>query len=182
VPAAELPLSPPVVLVVMGVSGCGKSTVGEQLAARLGWPFEEGDTLHPASNVAKMAAGHALTDDDRWPWLDRVAEWVDGRLDAGGSGVITCSALKRSYRDLIDRRGTGVEFVYLAGTHTEIAAHLAHRTGHFMPASLLDSQFAALEEPADDEPAYRVSIGPDAPIVVQHILDGLGLSGSSKRL
>jgi gluconokinase len=172
----------PVVLVVMGVSGCGKSTIAEQLAARLGWPFEEGDSLHPAANVAKMAAGHPLDDDDRQPWLERVADWIETRLDTPGSGIITCSALKRSYRDLIDRRGRGVEFVYLAGTHAEIAAHLALRKGHFMPPSLLDSQFAALEEPGADEPAIRVSIGPDAPVVVQNILDELELSGSSQRL
>jgi carbohydrate kinase (thermoresistant glucokinase family) len=172
----------PVVLVVMGVSGCGKSTIAQLLSDRLGWPFEEGDSLHPAANVAKMAAGEPLDDADRLPWLERVAEWVEARLDSGGSGIITCSALKRSYRDLINRRGHGVKFVYLAGSRAEIANHLAHRTGHFMPPSLLDSQFAALQEPAADEPAIRVRIEPDAPTVVQNILDQLAGSGSGTRL
>jgi carbohydrate kinase (thermoresistant glucokinase family) len=163
----------------MGVSGCGKSTIAQLLSDRLGWPFEEGDSLHPAANVAKMAAGHPLDDADRLPWLETVAEWAEARLDSGGSGIITCSSLKRSYRDLINRRGRGVEFVYLAGTHAEIAAHLAQRTGHFMPPSLLDSQFAALEEPAADEPAIRVGVGPDPQVIVQHILDELELSVGS---
>ena len=94
----------PTVLVFMGVSGCGKTTVAAILAGRLGWPFEEGDALHPQSNIDKMKAGHPLTDDDRWPWLEKVAEWVEERLDAGENGLITCSALKRSYRDIVNRR------------------------------------------------------------------------------
>src|ERR1700709_2863480 len=105
----------PIVLVLMGVSGCGKSTVAALLAGELDWPFEEGDSLHPQANIDKMAAGHALDDDDRWPWLEKVAEWVEECLDEGRSGIITCSSLKRSYRDIINRRGHGVEFVYLAG-------------------------------------------------------------------
>src|SRR5665213_2593988 len=125
----------PVALVVMGVSGCGKSTVAALLAGRLGWPFEEGDALHPHANVEKMAAGHPLTDADRAPWLQKVAAWVEEQLDAGRSGLITCSALKRAYRDVIDRRGSGVVFVYLAGSKETIAARLAARHGHFMPVS-----------------------------------------------
>jgi gluconokinase len=159
----------------MGVSGCGKSTIAQLLSERLGWPFEEGDSLHPAANVVKMAAGHPLTDADRWPWLEKVADWIEDELDAGRSGIITCSALKRSYRDILDRRGSGVEFVYLAGTHAEIAARLGHREGHFMPASLLDSQFATLEEPAPDEPAIRVDIEPGAAQVVANIITELKL-------
>ena len=146
----------PIVLVVMGVSGCGKSTVAALLAGRLGWPLEEGDDLHPRANVEKMAAGHPLTDEDRWPWLEKVAEWVEERLDAGENGIITCSALKRSYRNVINRRGRGVRFVYLAGSLELIAARLGVRHGHFMPASLLQSQFADLEEPGPDEPGLRV--------------------------
>jgi gluconokinase len=161
----------------MGVSGCGKSTIAQALSDRLGWPFEEGDSLHPAANVAKMAAGHPLTDADRWPWLEKVADWIEGELDAGKNGIVTCSALKRSYRDILDRRGSGVEFVYLAGTHAEIEARLNHREGHFMPASLLDSQFATLEEPAADEPAIRVDIEPGTVQVVSNILSELKLSG-----
>lgn len=147
------------VLVVMGVSGCGKTTVAALLAGRLGWPFAEGDDLHPAANVAKMHAGHPLDDADRWPWLAKIAEWVDERLDTGSGGVITCSALKRKYRDVIRR--DGVVFVYLHGTHEQIARRLAARHGHFMPASLLDSQFADLEEPGSDENAIRIEIGND---------------------
>ena len=169
------PIALPVVLVLMGVSGCGKTTVAQVLAARLHWAFEEGDALHPQTNVDKMAAGHPLDDADRAPWLAKVADWVDARLDAGQSGVITCSALKHAYRDLIDRRGKGVEFVYLHGSRELIASRLATRHGHFMPTSLLDSQFAALEEPAADEPVLRVEIGASPEIIAANVIDALGL-------
>lgn len=169
----------------MGVSGCGKSTVGALLAGELGWPFEEGDSLHPQANIDKMAAGHPLEDDDRWPWLEKVAEWVDGCLDSGRSGVITCSALKRSYRDVINRRGVGggggVEFVYLAGSRETIAARLAARQGHFMPPALLDSQFATLEEPTSDEPCIRVDVGPPAPVIADQIRQMLQLDHTTGR-
>jgi len=165
----------PVVLVLMGVSGCGKTTIAQVLAAHLHWCFEEGDALHPQANVDKMAAGHPLDDTDRAPWLAKVADWVDGRLDAGECGIITCSALKRSYRDLIDRRGEGVEFVYLHGSRELIASRLNARHGHFMPPSLLASQFATLEEPAADEPAIRVEIGASPETIAAHISDVLGL-------
>jgi gluconokinase len=170
------PIAKPVVLVFMGVSGCGKTTVAAILAGRLGWPFEEGDAMHPQSNIEKMAAGHPLTDEDRSPWLEKVARWVEERLAAGENGLITCSALKRSYRDVINRRGSGVVFVYLAGSKETIAARLAVRHGHFMPSSLLDSQFADLEEPTSDEPAIRVDIGPPPEVIAQGILEKLGLS------
>src|SRR6267143_361478 len=166
----------PRVLILMGVTGCGKSTVAAILASRLGWPFEEGDALHPQANIEKMAAGHPLTDADRGPWLAKVADWIDERLDAGENGLITCSALKRSYRDLINRRGSGLEFVYLAGSKETIAARLAARHGHFMPPSLLDSQFADLEEPGPDGPAIRIDIGPPAAEIAQEILDRFGLT------
>src|ERR1700757_2735898 len=161
------------VLVLMGVSGCGKTTVAAILAGRLGWPFEEGDALHPPSNIAKMKAGHPLTDEDRAPWLEKIAGWVDERLDTGESGLITCSALKHSYRNVINRRGSGVTFVYLAGSRETIAARLAARHGHFMPPSLLDSQFADLEEPSADEPAVRVDVGPPPSEMAQTIIDTL---------
>ena len=170
----ELP--DPVVLVVMGVSGSGKSTVGTLLAERLGWSFEEGDSLHPLANVEKMSAGIPLTDDDRWPWLAKVADWVDGQLDAGKSGVIACSALKRSYRALINRRGSGVEFVYLAVGKSELQDRVSHRPAHFMPASLLESQLAALEPPTDAEPAIRVDAEADATLVVDRLLRDLDLN------
>ena len=173
--AAHKRLALPAVLVLMGVSGCGKTTIGELLAERLLWPYEEGDALHPPANVAKMAAGHPLDDADRAPWLAKVADWVDARLDAGESGVITCSALKRSYRALIDRRGAGVEFVYLHGSRELIASRLAGRHGHFMPPTLLDSQFATLEEPGADEPAIRVEIGEPPAAIAADIVEALGL-------
>ena len=167
----------PVVLVVMGVSGCGKSTVAALLAGRLGWPFEEGDALHPLANVEKMTAVHALTDDDRAPWLQKVASWVEEQLDAGRSGLITCSALKRAYRDVINRRGSGVVFVYLSGSRETISARMAARHGHYMPTSLLESQFADLEEPAADEPAIRIDVGPPPSVIAQHIMEQLNLTG-----
>jgi gluconokinase/shikimate kinase len=169
-------LAKPVVLVVMGVSGCGKTTVAGILAEGLGWPFEEGDALHPQSNIEKMKAGNPLTDADRQRWLTNIAERVEGRLDAGENGLITCSALKRSYRELINRRGAGVVFVFLAGSKSTIARRLAARRAHFMPSSLLDSQFADLEDPGPDEPHIRVDIGPPPGVVAQGILRELGLS------
>ena len=173
--ASPQPIALPVVLVLMGVSGSGKTTIGELLARRLRWPYEEGDALHPPANVAKMHAGHPLDDADRAPWLARVADWVDARLAAGQCGVITCSALKHAYRDLIARHGHGVEFIYLHGSPELIASRLAGRTGHFMPASLLDAQFATLEEPAADEPVVRVEIGAAPEVIVANIIDVLGL-------
>ena len=173
--APAQPLALPAVLVLMGVSGCGKTTVAQILAERLHWAFEEGDALHPQANVDKMAAGHPLTDEDRAPWLARVADWVDARLDAGECGVITCSALKRSYRELIDRRGGDIVFVYLHGSRELIASRLAGRHGHFMPSSLLDSQFATLEEPGADEPAIRVEIGEPPEAIAADIVAALGL-------
>jgi carbohydrate kinase (thermoresistant glucokinase family) len=168
----------PVVLVLMGVSGCGKTTVGRILADRLGWAFEEGDILHPQSNIEKMSAGHPLTDADRERWLASIAEWVGARLDSGENGVITCSALKRRYRDVINRRGSGVVFGFLAGTRATIADRLAARAGHFMPPILLDSQLADLEDPEPDEPHIRVDIGPPSNAIAQSILRELGLASA----
>ncbi|MGQ0565339.1 MAG: gluconokinase [Gemmobacter sp.] len=135
-------------LVIMGVAGCGKSAVGAGVGAALGIPFHDGDDLHPAANVERMRAGVPLTDDDRWPWLDRVAGVLRDRAPV----IVGCSALRRVYRDRI-RAGAGgrVGFVHLAGSRVLIAARMALRTGHFMPATLLDSQFAALEPPGPDE-------------------------------
>ncbi len=144
------------VLVFMGVASTGKSTVAAMLAGRLGWDFEEGDDLHPAANVEKMAAGHALDDDDRWPWLDRIAEWIDERIAAGEPGIVTCSALKRSYRDVLRR--DSVTFVHFAGDRELILERMLRREGHFMPTTLLDSQFATLEAIGDDEKSIEVSI------------------------
>jgi gluconokinase len=150
----------------MGVSGCGKSSVGEALAARLAIPYRDGDDLHPAANVAKMRAGIPLTDDDRWPWLDRVAE----TLRDAAPVIVGCSALRRAYRDRI-RAGSGgpVRFVHLAGDRDLIAARMATRTGHYMPLSLLDSQIATLEPPAADE-ATTVNIDAPLPALIDTIL------------
>ncbi|HEY5221964.1 MAG TPA: gluconokinase [Microbacteriaceae bacterium] len=174
-PDDAIRLQSPVVLVLMGVSGCGKTSVGTLLADRLGWAFEEGDSLHPAANIAKMASGHPLNDEDRWPWLEKVAEWCEQLLADGTNGVITCSALKRSYRDLINRGSKGIEFVYLRGEMKLIAERLAARHGHFMPPRLLASQFADLEEPGDDEPSIRVHIGPGPEEIANTIIARLQL-------
>jgi gluconokinase len=166
-------LGQPPVLVLMGVSGCGKSTVAGRLAGRLGWDFEEGDDLHPAANVDRMASGHQLDDEDRWPWLAKVAEWIGGQTDAERPGIITCSALKKSYRDAL--RSECVVFVYLAGTREQIARRLAARHGHYMPASLLDSQFAALEPPTPDENSITVEVGSSPSVETDAIMSRLGL-------
>jgi gluconokinase len=140
------------IVVVMGVSGSGKTVVGQALATALGWPFIEGDDFHPPANVAMMAAGTPLTDTDRWPWLDRLADEVAATLERGGHAVLACSALKQSYRDRLAaaaRAPGDVRFVHLKGDYATIAARLAARQHRYMPASLLASQFATLEEPAD---------------------------------
>lgn len=159
------------VVVMMGVSGAGKSTLALALAQRLGWDFEEGDELHPAANVAKMAAGRPLSDADRRPWLEQVARWIDAEIAAGRRGVITCSALKRAYRDVLRR--PEVLFVYLAVPRAELERRMATRAGHFMPAALLDSQLAALEPPGEDESALRVDAGTDPARAVASIARAL---------
>ncbi|MBV8925399.1 MAG: gluconokinase, partial [Bradyrhizobium sp.] len=141
----------------MGVSGAGKTTIGETLAARLGWPYEDADRFHPAGNVAKMSAGHALSDEDRWPWLKAIAAEIDRVCSAGKHVVIGCSALKRSYRDVLLHGRADVRLVYLEGTPAMIADRLSHRKGHFMPPGLLTSQFATLEPPTPDEHPLTVS-------------------------
>jgi gluconokinase len=152
----------PCVLIVMGVSGSGKSTIGEMLAARLGWNYEDGDRFHPASNVAKMSAGQPLTDEDRWPWLRAIADEIDRVCEAGRHAVIACSALKRAYRDVLVHGRNDVRIIYLDGTEALIAGRLAGRKGHFMPPGLLASQFKTLEPPGEGENPLTVSI--DAPV------------------
>jgi gluconokinase len=146
----------------MGVSGSGKSTIATALAERLSWTFEDGDRFHPASNVAKMHAGHPLTDEDRWPWLEAIADEIGRVCEARGQVVIACSALKRAYRDVLLRGRNDVRFVFLDGNQALIADRLARRKGHFMPPGLLDSQFKTLEPPQADEHPITVSI--DAPV------------------
>ncbi len=139
------------VAVVMGVSGCGKTTIAQGIAAQLGWAMQEGDALHPPANVAKMAGGTPLNDDDRAPWLAKIAERIDDWRARGVSGVVTCSALKRAYRDILVGGRRDVRIVYLRGDKAVIAARIAARRGHFMPPDLLDSQFATLAPPGADE-------------------------------
>ncbi|WP_340564253.1 gluconokinase [Streptomyces sp. GSL17-111] len=141
----------------MGVSGSGKTTVGTRLAERLTVPYAEADDFHPPGNVAKMAAGTPLTDEDRAPWLDAIADWLAGQGGAGG--VVTCSALKRRYRDRLRSAAPGVFFLHLDGSPELVARRLGERRGHFMPPSLLRSQFDALEPLHDDEPGAAVDIG-----------------------
>lgn len=156
----------PSVLVIMGVSGSGKTTVGAMLAGRLGWEFVDGDDFHPAVNVAKMHAGHPLTDEDRWPWLDGIARWIDAVRSTGGHGIVACSALRRAYRDrLVDGR-RDVALVFLVGDERLITARQAARHGHYMPASLVASQFATLEPPGADERGIEVSVEPPAAEIV----------------
>ena len=167
--------SPPV-LVIMGVSGAGKSTIAQELAARLGWAFEEGDSLHPEANIAKMHAGMPLTDADREPWLKRVAAWIDGQRAKKQPGIITCSALKRSYRQIIIDRRPEARLVYLRGSRELIARHLAGRDNHFMPASLLQSQIDTLEEPGPDEDPLIIDLGPPPSEIAEAIIRLLGAS------
>lgn len=138
-------------IVVMGVAGCGKTTVGRAVADALGWPFLEGDELHPPANIAKMTAGFPLEDEDRWGWLDAIAERIVATRRAGGRLVVSCSALKRRYRERLCGPTGRVLFVHLHGDRATILARMAGRSGHFMPVGLLDSQFAALETPGSDE-------------------------------
>jgi len=167
--------SPPI-LVIMGVSGSGKSTVAEKLAARLGWSFEEGDTLHPEINIAKMHAGIPLTDTDREPWLDRVAGWIDGQRGKKEPGIITCSALKRAYRQFIIGDRPEVRLVYLRGDRDLIAEHFAGRHDHFMPASLLRSQIDTLEEPDPSEDPLTIDATAPPDQIAEEIIRRLGVA------
>lgn len=172
-PAGSAADAAPLVLVVMGVSGSGKSTVAEKVASELGWDFAEGDSMHPESNVAKMAAGTPLTDADRWPWLDVVAAWIREHTDAVNPGVITCSALKHSYRDVL--RGPDVAFVHLEGSPELLSQRIGQRTGHFMPSTLLDSQLATFEPLGSDERHIEVDAGRTPDEEAAEIVERLGL-------
>ena len=158
-PALAHTITEPVIAVVMGVSGSGKTTVSALLSAALGCQFQEGDDLHPAENVEKMHGGTPLTDEDRMPWLHKIAEEIDSWRARGESGVLSCSALKRSYRDIIIGGRPDVTLVYLRGSYDLIRRRMAARHEHFMPVALLDSQFAALQEPTPDEHPIIVDVG-----------------------
>lgn len=160
-------MATPLLVLVMGVSGCGKSSVGAGLAAALGLPFLEGDSLHPPDNIARMAAGIPLTDEDRRGWLDSIAERLAEAAGQGTGLVVACSALKRAYRDRLRRAAPGLRIVYLAGTRDLVGGRLATRQGHFMPTTLLDSQFATLEPPDATEGALAFDIGSPVSEIVE---------------
>lgn len=163
----------PVIAVVMGVSGSGKTSVAALVSAALGCQFQEGDDLHPAENVEKMQRGTPLTDGDRMPWLHKIAEKIDDWRAKGVSGVLTCSALKRSYRDIIIGHRPEVTLVYLKGSYDLIRRRMAARHDHFMPLALLDSQFATLEEPTPDEHAIAVDVGGQPSAIAAEIVHQL---------
>jgi gluconokinase len=172
------------IVLVAGVSGSGKTTVGMLLAARLGWPFADGDSFHPAANVAKMRAGQPLTDADRWPWLAAIGAWMDERIAAGQSAVLACSALRHSYRAaLLDGR-PAARMVLLALSRDQAAERLRARHGHFFPAELLDSQFATLEIPQEMPPDLkRIVVVPalgEPAAIVADITGRLGLAAGRR--
>jgi gluconokinase len=172
---ASMEASPamPAILVVMGVSGSGKSTIGTQLALQLHWEFEDGDWFHPARNIDKMHAGLPLTDEDRAPWLIAIADFIDQARLSGRHAVVACSALKRRYRTVIVGNRPDVRLIYLKGSMELIGRRIAARHEHFMPQSLLQSQFDALEEPGPDEHPIVVSVAPRPREIVDEILDAL---------
>ncbi len=163
------------IIIIMGVSGSGKSTVGRLLADRLRWPFHDGDELHPPKNVDKMASGQPLDDDDRWPWLERIGVIMRKCTDGNGSAVIACSALREDYRRFLREQSGSVKFVYLRGSLDTILRRMKARQNHFMPAGLLDSQFAALEEP---QQAITVDIEQALDDIVASIVRRLSLADS----
>jgi len=171
-----MPSDGPSVLVVMGVSGCGKSTIAAMLAHRLNWIYEDGDWFHPQSNVEKMHHGEPLNDADRWPWLHAIADWIDATRKSGQYGVVACSALKRAYRDILVGDQRDVRIVYLKGDRDLIARRIAARADHFMPPGLLDSQFEVLEEPKADERPIVVSIVPHPREIVETIVRKLRIN------
>jgi gluconokinase len=166
-------MSAPTLLVVMGVSGAGKTTVGELIAKRLDWPFIDGDDLQPKANIDKMRSGAPLTDADRAPWLAAIGIWMDARIKAAQPGVVACSALKRAYRDRLRSGRPQVCIVYLRGSESKIARRLARRRGHFWPPKLLASQFADLEPPGEDEHAIVVDIAGTPGAVAKAVIERL---------
>lgn len=164
-------------IVVMGVSGAGKSTVGALLAERLGWPFEDGDSFHPPANVEKMRAGTPLTDEDRWPWLAAIAARIAAARAEGRGVVIACSALRRSYRDVLRDGHADIRFLHLTGEPALIMARQAARQGHYMPASLVASQFATLEPPDTEADVIDLDVDPEPPAIVQKAVAALRRRG-----
>ncbi|WP_158850213.1 gluconokinase [Saccharothrix deserti] len=168
----------PTCVVVMGVSGAGKSTVARLLADRLGRPMAEADEFHPAANIEKMSAGTPLTDADRAPWLAAIRDWITAQATAGTSTVVTCSALKRAYRDVLREAGARVRFLFLNGAGDVIGDRMARRADHFMPPSLLRSQFDALEPLQSDEDGITVDVRETPELIVEHAAVRLDLSAA----
>ena len=168
------------IVVVMGVSGCGKSSVGQAIAKATGWGFIEGDELHPAANRAKMASGTPLDDVDRWPWLDAIADAARSIEADGNSAVIACSALKRIYRDRLSEAGDTVTFIHLNGDRGTILERMQARPDHFMPPALLDSQLATLEPPTIDENAFRIDITSPVDQIAQLTMRMINNAGPSR--
>ena len=168
-PTAPEGASPPILLIT-GVSGSGKTTIGSLLAGRLGWEYAEADSFHPAANIEKMSAGHPLTDEDRWPWLDNIGRWIDETTAKGRPGVVTSSALKRAYRDRLLTGRPQVRLIYLDVDRDTVAHRLTARNGHFFPPELLDSQFRDLEVPTDDEHPVRVSMEGEPLAIVEKLI------------
>jgi gluconokinase len=174
-PADAIVVRPSVTVVLMGVSGSGKSTVMQRMVERLGWPFAEGDDFHSDANVAKMATGRPLTDDDRWPWLRAIAAWIGERERAVENAVVACSALRKRYRDLLRNGHPSVRFAHLVVDRDRLARRMAERRGHYMPPSMLDSQLDTLEPLDDDEPGIvvRGDLPPDR--IVDEVVSALQL-------
>jgi gluconokinase len=165
------------IIVIFGVSGAGKTTVGKMLAEQLGWRFLEGDDFHPAANIEKMCSGHPLTDKDRWPWLEQLRQQIERSLSVGENAVLVCSALKRAYRDRV-RVSDKIKFVFLRGDYALVEEQLRSRHGHFMNAALLQSQFDDLEEPQPDENVLTIELGRTPEEIVERIEAKLNLAGS----
>jgi gluconokinase len=163
-------------VIAMGVSGVGKSTVAKGLSTVLGWTYAEGDEFHSAATVAKLASGHPLTDEDRRPWLHAIGVWLDAQIDAGRPSVVTCSALRRAYRDSLREGRPEVYFLHLVAGEDLVADRVTHRTDHYMPPSLLHSQYDALEPLGPDEPGVIVSVEGTADDVLRRVVAALGLS------
>ena len=162
-------------LVIMGVAGSGKTTLAEILTERLGWPYAEADEFHPEANVAKMAAGTPLTDEDRWPWLEAIRDWLTEQTRAGRSSIVTCSALKAGYRDVLRDAEGHVRFVHLTATPELLEDRMAHREGHFMPTTLLPSQLATLQPLADGEDGIEIGVDVPPQEVADRTIEALGL-------
>jgi gluconokinase len=177
VPAAGA-MGEPVHLVIMGVSGSGKTTVARILTERLGWPYAEADEFHPQANIDKMSAGTPLTDEDRWPWLAAMRDWLSEQARAGRSTIVTCSALKLAYRDVLREAEGRVRFIHLTAAPEVIAPRLGHREGHFMPPSLLPSQFATLEPLAEGEDGVVVVVDVPPEEVADRALAALGIAAT----